>query len=111
MRLYDVNGNLMLPDVRVAESFFKRARGLLFSRELGPGEGLLLRKCRSVHTVGMSFPIDVVFLDADGVVLARRDDLGPWRFAGCSGACDTLETASGNAEKLGLDVGIRAVFE
>ena len=42
----------------------ERVRGLLGRGSLSAGEGLLLRRCRSVHTVGMRFPIDVVLLDA-----------------------------------------------
>jgi uncharacterized membrane protein (UPF0127 family) len=38
-------------------------RGLLGRRSLPPGEGLLIAHCGSIHTVGMRFAIDVVFLD------------------------------------------------
>ena len=47
----------------------ERARGLLGRATLDRDEALLLRRCRSVHTFGMRFPIDVVLLDrADRVV-------------------------------------------
>ena len=51
----------------VAESFASRARGLL-GRD-GMDGALLLRPARSVHTIGMRFPIDVAFCDADLVVI------------------------------------------
>ncbi|MGZ6544245.1 MAG: DUF192 domain-containing protein [Actinomycetota bacterium] len=41
----------------------ERMRGLR-GRALGPDQALLLERCRSVHTIGMTFPITVVFLDA-----------------------------------------------
>jgi uncharacterized membrane protein (UPF0127 family) len=44
-----------------------RARGLL-GRD-GHEGALVLQRCRWVHTIGMRFPIDVAYLDADGVVL------------------------------------------
>ena len=55
--------------VRIPETRAERRRGLLGSA-LSPGEGLLLRRCRSVHTFGMRFPIDAVLLDARFRVVA-----------------------------------------
>jgi uncharacterized membrane protein (UPF0127 family) len=63
-----------------ANSFLTRARGLLGRSSLAPGEGLILRPCAMVHTVGMTFPIDVIHLDADSRVLRVVADLRPWRF-------------------------------
>ena len=47
----------------------ERTRGLLGRSGLAPNEGLLLRRCRSVHTLGMRFPIDVLLFDGRGRVL------------------------------------------
>ena len=41
----------------------ERVRGLRGRRGLEPGTGMLFRRCRSVHTFGMTFPIDAVLLD------------------------------------------------
>jgi len=57
----------VLATLEVAESFASRARGLL-GRD-GMDGALLLRPARSVHTIGMRFPIDVAFCDADLVVI------------------------------------------
>jgi uncharacterized membrane protein (UPF0127 family) len=59
--------------VDVPESWRERTRGLIGARALGPHRAILLERCRSVHTFGMRFPIDVVFLDRDlRVVHVRR---------------------------------------
>ena len=59
--------------VQVAESWRERMRGLLDARELNPRHAMLFERCRAVHTFGMRFPIDVVFLDRDlRVVDVRR---------------------------------------
>jgi len=81
--------------VLVARSFLQRARGLLGRTHLAADEALLLRPCSSVHTFGMCFAIDVVFIDPQGVVVAVREALGPWRFARCRGAAAVLEMAAG----------------
>lgn len=70
--------NAMLASrVRVADRWWTRLRGLLGRPALEPGEGLLISPCRSVHTFGMRYPIDVLFLAADGRVVARYPDLPP----------------------------------
>jgi uncharacterized protein len=63
----------------LADRWWRRLRGLLGRPPLAPGEGLMLRPCRAVHLVGMRFPLDVVFLDADGRVVADYHRLGPGR--------------------------------
>jgi hypothetical protein len=40
------------------------------------GGGLLLPRCRSVHTFGMRFELDLLFLDANGAVLAVHRSVG-----------------------------------
>lgn len=58
--------------VEVPTTRRERARGLRRRAGLAPGTGLLLERCRSVHTVGMRFPITVAFLDRDLTVLEVR---------------------------------------
>jgi len=65
--------------VAVATGWWSRARGLIARPRLRRHEGLLLRPCRAVHMMGMAYPIDVAFLDADARVLATYDTLRPGR--------------------------------
>jgi len=62
-----------------ARTFLARARGLLGLSFLGPGQGLVLIPCGSIHTFFMGFPINVAFLDRDGRVLRLIPNLGPGR--------------------------------
>jgi len=66
----------VLASLEVAADRRSRRRGLRGRDELDGG--LVLRPCRSVHTVGMRFAIDVAFCDADGVVL-HTASIGPNR--------------------------------
>jgi len=68
----------VLAAAEVADSRRARRRGLL-GRD-GLDGALVLRPCRSVHTLRMRFPIDVAFVDHDGVVVAIRT-LRPWRIS------------------------------
>ena len=63
--------------IRVADRFWTRLRGLLGAAPLADGEGLLLAPCRSVHMLGMRFPLDVAFLGPDGAVVATYHGLRP----------------------------------
>ena len=62
-----------------ANTVLKRMVGLLNRRHLAEGEGLLLDRCYGVHTFGMRFPIDVLFLDKDLHVIRAVKALPPYR--------------------------------
>jgi uncharacterized membrane protein (UPF0127 family) len=81
----------------VLEACGLRARllGLAFLRDLPPGVGLLIPRCRSVHTFGMRFAIDVVFLDEAGAPLAVIRALKPRRVCRHPGAASVLEARAG----------------
>lgn len=67
--------------IRLADKAFTRMVGLLRTKNLEPGCGLLIEPSSGIHTFGMRFPIDVVSLDAQMRVLGTWQKLGPWRFA------------------------------
>jgi len=93
--------------VRVAERAWDRTRGLLGRPRIEGTEGLLILRCSSVHTVGMRYPIDVVFLDRHGCIARIVESLGPMRMAICIGAANVLELAAGQARRLALKPGLR----
>lgn len=82
--------------IRIASGFFARARGLLATRKLPPGQGLLLLPCAAIHSLGMVYPIDLAFIGRDGLVLATRGGFRPWRAARCAGARAVLELPAGS---------------
>jgi uncharacterized membrane protein (UPF0127 family) len=83
--------------VHEAISLRSRLLGLAFLRALPPGHALLIPHCRSVHTFGMRFPIDIVFLDENGRVLRVARDTPPRRVLSCRDAFAVLETRAGEA--------------
>ncbi len=89
----------------VADHPVARMRGLLGRSVLPQGEGVLLRPAGSVHTFFMRFPIDVVFMNEEDVVVKVVHRLPPWRAAGMKGARSVLELAAGEAESRRIDVG------
>jgi len=93
---------------RVANTFWSRLRGLIGSDGLGPGEGLIIRRCNSIHTHFMRFPIDVLYVSAEGEVVAIDHALPPWRFGRIHrGARFVVELPAGIARATNTQVGDR----
>ena len=95
----------------VADHPVTRMRGLLGRSELPQGEGVLLRPAGSIHTFFMRFPIDVVFLNEEGIVVEVVPRLQPWRAAGVKGARSVLELSAGEAESRGIEAGAKLQFD
>jgi uncharacterized membrane protein (UPF0127 family) len=81
-------------DVPVAVGFRSRLLGLAWLPRSRAGSGLLIPTCASVHTVGMRFLLDLVFLDRDGRPLALHLRVPPCRLVRCHGADAVLEIPS-----------------
>ncbi|HUF98405.1 MAG TPA: DUF192 domain-containing protein [Ilumatobacter sp.] len=93
----------VLASAEVADSRATRRRGLLGRDHLDGA--IVLSPCRWVHTIGMQFPIDVAFLDQDGVVVKtmqmrqRRIGVPVWH------ARLIVEAEAGAFARWGLRVG------
>lgn len=81
-------------EIPVATGLRARLLGLSRLSEEAAGTGLLIPRCASVHTFGMRFRLDLVFLGRDGRALAVRRGVGPGRLAWCRGARAVLEIPS-----------------
>jgi uncharacterized membrane protein (UPF0127 family) len=90
--------------IHTAHRWGQRLKGLLGTKELGSDEALHLQPCNSVHTLGMRYAIDVVFLDKNGRILKIVHGLKPHRVAWCWQAHSVLELAAGQAQARGWQV-------
>ncbi|MET0559077.1 MAG: DUF192 domain-containing protein [Solirubrobacterales bacterium] len=90
-------------DREVALAIGLRARllGLAWLRPEQVGTGLLIRRCASVHTFGMRFDLDVVFLDRCDQPLATHLAVPPRRLLGQRGAHSVLELPAGLGGEFG----------
>jgi uncharacterized membrane protein (UPF0127 family) len=82
--------------VKVADHGATRRKGLLGRKGLGQGEGLWIVPCESVHTIGMQFSIDLVYLDRNRTVKKVVCDVPRWRLSACFSAHSVLELAAGS---------------
>lgn len=104
-------GTTLAERCRVAGNFWARLRGLLFGPPLAAGEGLLLTPCNSVHTFGMAYPIDLIFIDSDGKVVALLANTLPGRaIRPIREARQTIELPPGTISATGTRTGDRLML-
>jgi uncharacterized membrane protein (UPF0127 family) len=65
--------------IKIADSSLRRMVGLLGTPRLEPQSGLLIFPTQAVHTIGMKYPIDIVFVDRERRVVGIRKGLRPYR--------------------------------
>jgi uncharacterized membrane protein (UPF0127 family) len=98
-------GTTLATNVRIAGSSAERRRGLLKAGPLQPGDALWIAPCEAVHTVGMKWPIDVVFIDKNYRVRKVASDVSPWRIAVCWTAASVLELPAGSVKTTATKAG------
>jgi uncharacterized membrane protein (UPF0127 family) len=79
-----------------------RRVGLLKDESLEDGTGILIEPCEGVHTFGMKFPIDIVFLNRQRKIVALHRAVPAGRLRMSLRAHATLELPAGSIERLGL---------
>jgi len=98
----EVVGNL-----KIAEKFFERLKGLMFKKEIGDDYGLLIKQCDSIHMFFMKFPIDAIFLKTVFAgnnrniykVVKIIENIKPWRVSPVVNEADSvLEVKSGKSK-------------
>jgi uncharacterized membrane protein (UPF0127 family) len=104
-------GSILADRADIADTSKKRKTGLLKHAGLHPGEGLWITPCEAVHTIGMKFAIDVLFLDKKRRVLKIRHAMPRWRMAASLRARSVLELPSGTAVATRTVAGDQLEFE
>lgn len=101
------NNNILACDAQIADTFFKRFKGLLGTKKLEHGKGLVIRPCNSIHTVGMKYDIDVLFIDKDDYVVKISAKMPACRIAVCQKSDCVIELPAGTVSSTGTKLGDR----
>ena len=110
--LRTAEGRFIAHEVRIAYSLTARWLALSRERSLPTRAGLLLTPARGIHTVGMRFAVDVVFLSGQMRVLGLASRVRPWRvLLAPRGTARVLELAAGQIAATGLKTGAFIVVE
>jgi uncharacterized protein len=104
-------GRVLADRADIADTSAKRRRGLLKHTSLERGEGLWIAPCEGVHTFGMKFPIDVIFLSRKKQVLKTRPAMVKRRIAFSLRAYSVLELPAGTLAETGTVAGDQLEFE
>jgi uncharacterized membrane protein (UPF0127 family) len=82
MRALNLRNDVELSNnVVVAERILERMKGLVGKQSFEKGEALWIRPCKGIHTIGMCFPIDILFLDSDNRVVDCKERMPPNRLS------------------------------
>ncbi|WP_425059629.1 hypothetical protein SCACP_02210 [Sporomusa carbonis] len=84
-------------NINLADNFFTRLVGLLTTKKLPSGAGLIIKPCSGVHTLGMRYCIDVLFVNKDHEVVKVIAAMKPGRVAVVSGSAYVIELPAGTA--------------
>ena len=105
------NQQCLLSNVMCTSNPLERMRGLLGKAPLQKDQALLITSCSSVHTVGMTYPIDLVFLDKHWKIRKIVKSLVPWRMAWSFSSSMVLEMAPGTIDNLNLNMDMQLLWE
>ena len=97
--------------VAVADTTLARLRGLIGRMRLRSDEALWVVPSRGIHTFGVLFPIDVVYLDAELRVIDIVENLRPLRIAPIRWKCaSVLQLPAGTVGESGTRIGDRLLI-
>ena len=101
-------GAIIATRIDQLSGLFQRAVGLLARPNVQPDEGVWITACSSIHTMGMRYAIDVIFVDRDGCVVHIERNLRPNRLAfGRRRARAVVEMAAGALNQVDVMIGDR----
>jgi uncharacterized membrane protein (UPF0127 family) len=88
-------------DLRIAEASTRKARmrGLARLDAMPPSYGLHIPRCRSIQTLTMRFPLDLIWLGPDGRPVRIDRDVAPRRLKSCLKARSVIEVNAGQADR------------
>ena len=106
-KLKNKNTNsILVPELRIAESFWTRMKGLLGSQTLPEQQALWIPKCNSIHTYFMKYAIDCVFVDANLKIVSIKENIKPGSLVWPQRYADSVfELPAGKTSSLKLSLG------
>ncbi|MFL0267688.1 DUF192 domain-containing protein [Candidatus Clostridium radicumherbarum] len=93
-------------NVLIANNFFKRLKGLMFTKELSSDTSMYINRCNQIHTFFMNYDIDVLYLDKNSIIIEINENVKPGKIGKrIKDAVAVVELPGGKASKANLKVG------
>jgi len=100
------DGTIISENVIIADTFFKRLKGLMFTKELPWKDSMLLKPCNEIHMFFMNYSLDVLYLDKDLKVVHMNEDLKPGKIGKrVKDSISVVELPEGRIKETGIKVG------
>ena len=105
------NNTIISENVMVANTYLKRLRGLMFTKELPDQSALYIIPCNEIHTFNMKYSIDVLYLDRNNNILAIDEEITPGKIGKrVKNAVSVVELPSGKVKRVSVKIGQAVVF-
>ena len=112
LKLISKTSNAIISEnVIVADSFFKRLKGLMFTKELPDQNALHIVPCNEIHTFNMKYSIDVLYLNSNNTILAIDEEMKSGKIGKrVKNAISVVELPSGKIKKSDIKIGQEVEF-
>ena len=100
----------ILKDLRIADNFVSRFRGLMGLESLPDSSGLWITPCNSIHCFFMRIPIDVIFLDKEKRVVHISKSMKPWSISPIIRKAKSVVEADANTLGNIVEIGDQLAF-
>jgi hypothetical protein len=94
-----------IDSVMQTEGLWERTRGLLGREALGVNQALWITPCNSVHSIGMSYALDLIYLNKQRQVVKLVKGLRPLRVSVALRAYSVIELRAGEVARLNISEG------
>jgi uncharacterized protein len=98
-------GNVVCEQTEIADTLWRRMRGLLGRASLPAGRGMFFKGESSIHSAFMRFEFDAVFMDRELRVVGLAERIPPWRVRAAKGTRNILELAAGEIARTEVAIG------
>lgn len=100
------NNEEICKNVILADSFLKRLKGLMFTKELSSDSSMYIRPCGQIHTFFMNYNIDVLYLDKNNKILDVDENISPGKIGKkVKGAAAVIELQGGKIKRSNIKIG------
>lgn len=107
MQLINVdNGHVIAEQLRIADRFWSRFKGLMLTKTFPSCDGLMIQPCQSIHTFFMRYAIDVIYLDQHNEIIDIHYHIKPGQIGkSIRGVKSVVELPIGTLEKTNTKTG------
>jgi len=93
------------------QTLIERLGGLLVLDKLTANQALWITPCNSIHTFGMKYILDLVYVDKNNKVCGLVEHIKPWRMSLCFKASATVELIADSINHLDIRLGDTCIWQ